>query len=182
MGLTYIMFCEKEIRDKGIILVETLGFDVFGHPSSFHREGGALDQGGGRNRVVNAEQFWVLPMRVLPFFETAFGWFLRLSCSFLKPQAPALPLVVATVMTTAKPLSSVETALSWASGSCVYPAEVTRSDETEVMGAGSKQSNGLKDESREQQGSCPGKNSGLPPTSNLPGATELSSLRYHLCL
>ena len=36
---------------------ETLGFDVFGHPSSFHCEGGALDQGGGRNRVVNAEQF-----------------------------------------------------------------------------------------------------------------------------
>ena len=28
VGLTYIMFCEKEIRDKGIILVETLGFDV----------------------------------------------------------------------------------------------------------------------------------------------------------
>lgn len=36
---------------------ETLGFDVFGLPSSFPYEGGALDQGGGRNRAVNAEQF-----------------------------------------------------------------------------------------------------------------------------
>jgi len=28
VGLTYIMLCEKEIRDKGIILAEALGFDV----------------------------------------------------------------------------------------------------------------------------------------------------------
>ena len=73
-------------------------------------------------------EFW--QWEALPFFETAFGWFLCLNCSFLKPQAPALPPAVATVMTTAKPLSSVETSLSQVSSSCVYPAEVTRSDGT----------------------------------------------------
>lgn len=83
---------------------------------------------GGKNSGIKAEPFWGLTMKAPSFFETALGWFLCLNCCFIKPQAPALPPAVATVTATAKSLSSVEASLSWASISCVYPAEVARSD------------------------------------------------------
>ena len=65
---------------------ETLRFGVFGHPSSFLCEGGALDQGGGRNRVINVEQFWVLIVRSTAFLRDSF-WVIS-AFKLLLPQTP----------------------------------------------------------------------------------------------